>query len=209
MVTLLIVPVPLLVFGISLSFLYLGGDLDGAPDSLTQSAALSYGVPALLAGIAMAMFYRRAAASAVETKMGFGRFLPLAVIPMTSAIFGLVTAFFIVSAATTPSAWTATVTNASLLAAVFSCLSGLGALLGAWLVLRRWSIESNAEWPKALAASGRSGLWMTAFFAFAMASLGEWLIVLVVAALLVLDVAVAVVLSLRAKRRRGLRAKAP
>lgn len=99
-------PIPLVVFGIVLLFLLFGEEI---PETVAQPAALAYGVPAFLSGTGIAIIYTRIFTPAVFTKEGYGRVMPLAVMPLTSAIFGLVISFLLIGGASNPAksaAWT-------------------------------------------------------------------------------------------------------
>lgn len=162
-VVLFMLPVPLLLFGLSLSFLYLGGDLGIAPDSLTLAAAVAYGVPALLAGLGIAFLYNGGAGAAVSSRERFGMNLSIAVQPLAPALFGMVMAFLLVGRATNLSDWTPAVTNAAWLASILISIGGVGGLATPMLAGRAWDFQSMTGYRRALRRSAMGSWWSLLF----------------------------------------------
>src|SRR2546425_11286738 len=93
MILLVVLPSTLIAFGLVGSLLVLG---EAVPEAVAYPAALAYGVPGFLAGLGMAIIYRRGIRVAVASKPDFARVLTLAVMPETSAVFGMAVFFFLI-----------------------------------------------------------------------------------------------------------------
>lgn len=199
MIPLVVMPSTLIVFGLVVSFLMLG---EAVPDGVAQPAALAYGVPGLLAGLGMAIIYRRGIRAAVASKEEFGRVLPLAVMPETSAIFGLVVSFFLIGGGSDRTGVMLFGAGAVWLVSALSMIGGIGGPLGAWLAASAWDFATKETWPRALARSARGGYVTLACFALAMVFLQEWLVLLFVMLYFGGALALGVVLFLRARHKR-------
>ncbi len=173
------------------------------PDALAQPVAFPYGVPGFLAGVGMAIIYRRFISHAIVSNRGLGRVVPLAVTPQTPAIFGVVVSFVLIGEglhrAGETSLGTETVWTASVLAVVGGIIGGP---VGAWLGSSSWDLETTKRWPEALAKSGWSGYVTLGCFALAMEVLGEWLIALPLALWSGAVLGFGLVLFVRARRKR-------
>lgn len=197
--TLLVLPSTLILFGLVVPSLVLGETI---PDSVAEPAALAYGVPSLLAGLGMAIIYWRGIPAAVASNQGFGRVLPLAVTPGTSAVLGLVVSFFLIGVGTNFLSVPAVRAETAWLASLLAMVAGLGGPLGAWLAASAWDFKTKETWPRALAQS-RRGDYVTALgFALAMVVLGEWLIVVLIAVYFAATLALGSARLMRARRKR-------
>lgn len=195
-----VLPTILIVFGLVVTLLLLGR---AVPDSLALPAALAYAVPALLSGVGMAIIGRRGLLAAAASKQGFGRVLPLAVMPQTAAVFGLVVSFFVIGLSAGSSGSPSLRAEMSWLAALLTMAGGVGAPLGAQLAASAWDFETIVTWPKALSRSARGGYLTIVSFTIAMAVLGEWFMVLLMVLYFGGTFAFGLLLFMRARRRRS------
>ncbi len=196
---LFVLPTTLIVFGLVGSFLELGR---AVPDAVAHPAALAYGVPGFLAGLGMAIVYRRGTSVAVAAKPDFARVLLLAVMPETSALFGLVVFFLLIGRG---SNWTGFVpfgTEAVWLVSALAMVGGIGGPLGARLAASAWDFATRETWPRALTRSARGGYVTVVSFALVLVLLQGWLILLVGLLYFGGALALGVVLFLRAKHKR-------
>ncbi len=198
-IPLLVLPSTLILFGLVVSFLLLGETI---PDAVAWPAALAYAVPGFLSAVGIALVYRRGILTAVASKRGFGRVLPLAVVPPTSAIFGLVVSFFLIGGGSAAPGVAPYGAGVAWVAAAFAMVSGFGGLMSGWLAASSWDFRTEATWPKALARSGRGSYVTAAAFGLAMAVLAEWLIVLLIVLYSGGILALGLARFLRARRKR-------
>jgi len=205
MIPLVVLPTTLIVYGLVVSLLVLG---ETVPDVVAQPAALAYGVPGLLSGLGMAIVYRRGIPAAVASKQGFGRVLPLVVIPEASAVFGLVVSFFLIGRGSDPAGVPRFGVETVWPASAMSMFGGVGGPVGARLAASAWDFETAEAWAIALAKGTRGGIFTMGCFGLAMAVLGEWLIVLLLVLYFGVTLAFGLVLFVRVRRRRsgGMRA---
>jgi len=199
MIALAVMPATLIVFGFAASLLVLG---ETTPDAIAQPAALAYGVPGFLSGLGTAIIYRRGLLTAVTSKQGFGRVMPLAVMPETSAVFGMVVSNLLIGRASSFTGVTPSGTETAWLVSALAMVGGIGGPVSAWLAASAWDFTTTKTWPRALARSGRGGMFTVACFAFAMAILGEWLILAFVLVYFGVVEGVGVVLFARARHKR-------
>lgn len=199
-IPLMVLPTTLIVFGLVLFFLVLGETL---PDAVALPAALAYGVPGLLTGLGMALVYRRGIVAAAVSKRGFGRVLPLATMPETAAVFGLVASLLLIGGATNPASVEACGADAAWLASALVMVGGIGGPVGAWLAVSSWDFKTKETWARANARGARGGYLTVACFALGMAVLGQWLIVLLLALYLGGVLAFGLALFRRARRKRS------
>ena len=199
MIPLIVLPSTLILFGLVVSFLVLG---EAVPDTVAQPAALAYGIPGLLSGLGMSIIYRRGIRAAVSSKQEFGRVLPLAVMPETSAIFGLVVSFLLIGGGPLRTGVMLFGTEAVWLASALAMVGGIGGLLGAWLAASGWDFVTTETWPKVLATSARGGYVTAVCFALAMVFLQEWLALLFVLIWFGGALALGLVLFVRARHKR-------
>ncbi len=205
MIPLVVMPSTLIVLGFVVSLLVLG---EAVPDAAAQPAALAYGVPGLLAGLGMAIIYRRGIRAAVASKQEFGWALPLAVTPEASAVFGLVVSFLLIGGGSNRIGVMFFGTEAVWLVSALAMVGSIGGPVGAWLAASAWDFATKETWPKALARSARGGYVTVTCFALAMVFLQEWLVLLFIVVYFGGALAVGVLLFLRA-RHKGLRGTRP
>src|SRR5437870_3099352 len=172
---LVILPTTLIVFGLVGSFLALGG---AVPDAAAYPAALAYGVPGFLAGLGMAIIYRPGTRVAVATKPEFARVLLLAVMPETSALFGLVVFFFLIGRGSNGTGVILFGTQSAWLVSALAMVGGIGGPLGARLAASAWDFATRETWPRALVKSAQGGYVTVACFALALVLFGGWLVLL-------------------------------
>ena len=204
MIALTVLPIPLLVFGLVLLLLLFGEEV---PETMAQPAALAYGVPAFLSGTGIAIIYTRIFTPTVFTKEGYGRVMPLAVMPLTSAIFGLVISFLLIGGASNPAKSTAWTTDTVWLASALSMIGGIGGPVSAWFAVSTWDFKTMETWPRALAKSARGGYLTVVCLTVALALLREWLLLLFMVLYFGAIIAFGIGLFFRArhKRLRGMR----
>jgi F0F1-type ATP synthase membrane subunit c/vacuolar-type H+-ATPase subunit K len=199
LIPLMLIPSTLIVFGLVVSLLLLGETI---PDSLAQPAALAYGVPGLLAGLGFAIIYRRGISAAVASRQMFGRVLPLAVMPETSAVFGLVVSFFLIGGGVNLASGMPFGLSAAWLASALAMLGGLGAPMGAWFAVRAWDFKTLESWPKARSRATRGDYVSVLCLALAMAVLAEWLLAVLLAAFFVVTLALGSARVVKIRQRR-------
>lgn len=199
LVPLLLLPATLVVFGLVVSTLLLGETI---PDSVAEPAALAYGIPSLLTGMGMAIIYRRGIPAAVASREMFGRVMPLALVPETAAMFGLVVSFLLIGGGSNPAGVSPFGVDATWLASALVMVGGVGAPVGAWLASSTWNFQTKETWPKALTRSSRGCYITVGAFAIAMALLGGWFIVLLLVLYFGGVLALGGVLFIRIRRER-------
>lgn len=199
MIALMALPTPLLLFGLVLLFLLFGEEV---PETITQAAVLAYGVPAFLSGIGVAIIYTRGFTPTLFTKDGYGRVIPLAVMPLTSAVFGLVISFLFIGSASNLAKSTPWPADTVWLASALSMIGGIGGPVGAWFAVSAWDFKTKETWPKAVAWSGRGGYVTVVCFTLAMAVLGYWLLVLFVVLYFGATIVLGIALFFRARHKR-------
>ena len=194
-----VLPTTLIVFGLVGSFLDLGG---AVPDAAAYPAALAYGIPGFLAGLGMAIIYRRGTRVAVASKPEFARVLTLAVMPETSAVFGLVVFFFLIGRGSNGTGVILFGTESEWLVSALATVGGIGGPLGARLAASTWDFATRETFPRALVKSAQGGYITVACFALALVLLQEWLVLLLVLVYFGGALALGVLLFLRARRTR-------
>ncbi len=198
LITMMILPTTLVLFGLVILLLMLG---ERVSDAQALPAGLSSGVPGLLSGVGMAMTYRRAISAAATSKQMFGRALPLVTTADTAAIFGTLVSVLLVGGGSHPTATSIAGLDSAWMATVFSMAGGVSAPLGAWFAVSSWDFKTEKLWPRALTRSGNSGYVSVAFFALSMVVLGQWLIVLLLVLLIGVALALGLALLFRARRK--------
>lgn len=196
---LMALPIPLVVFGLVLLFLLFGEEI---PETLAQPAALAYGVPAFLSGLGVAIIYTRGFTPAVFTKEGFGRVMLLAILSLTSAIFGLVISFLLIGGASNPAKSTAWTTDTVWLTSALSMIGGMGSPISAWFAVSAWDFKTKETWPRAGVRSARGGYLTAVCFTVAMALLQEWLLLLFMVLYFGAIIALGIGLFFRARHKR-------
>jgi F0F1-type ATP synthase membrane subunit c/vacuolar-type H+-ATPase subunit K len=156
LLTLLVLPTVLIIYGFVLLFLALQPAARSIPLELMEVAAISYAIPGLLTGLGMALIYRRGAAAVAVRKELFGRILTAGVLPHTAALFGLITSFLILGglliwADSIPAVGFATQYSIVSRAAFYISLGALGAPLSAFLFTFKWDFATEEAWGRALA----------------------------------------------------------
>jgi F0F1-type ATP synthase membrane subunit c/vacuolar-type H+-ATPase subunit K len=196
---LVVLPTTLIVFGVVGSFLLLG---EAVPDAVAYPAALAYGVPGFFAGLGMAIIYRRGIRVAVAAKPDFARVLTLAVMPETSALFGLILFFFLIGRGSKGTGFVPFGTEWAWLVSALATVGGIGGPLGARLAASAWDFATRETFPRALVKSAQGGYVTVACFALALVLLGGWLVLALVLVYFGGALALSVLLFLRARRTR-------
>ncbi len=199
-IPLILLPTPLILFGWVIAFLVSGETL---PGTLALPAALDCGVPGFLSGLGMALICRRGIETAAASREGFGRVMPLAVMPETSAVFGLVVSFLLIGGGSNPTGVPPFGAYAAWLASAFVMFGAFGGPLGAWLAVSSWDFKIEERWPLALARSGVGGYPTAACLAIALAVLAEWILVLLVVIYSAGIVALGLVRFARVRRKQS------
>ena len=194
-----VLPTTLIVFGLVGSFLDLGG---AVPDAVAYPAASAYGVPGFLTGLGMAIIYRRGIRVAVAAKPDFARVLTLAVMPETSAVFGLVVFSFLIGEGSNGTDLLLFGTELAWLVSALAMVGGIGGPLGAWLAASAWDFATRETFPRALVKSAQGGYVTVACFALALVLLGGWLVLVLVLVYFGGALALGSLLFLRARRTR-------
>jgi hypothetical protein len=195
-----ILPSTLVVFGLVVSLLLVG---ESVLDAAAMPVALAYAVPGLLSGFGMAIIYKQGFLPAVTvSKRVFGRFLSLALMPLTGAVFGVVASLWLIDGGSHPVGLLPFGPETTWLAAGLSMVGGLGGPVGAWLAASEWDFRTAETRPKALSKSTGGSMLTAVCFALVMAVLGQWLIVLLLVLYFGVILAVGVALFMRARRKR-------
>lgn len=193
-------PATSIVLGLAISFLLLGETL---PDAVALPAALAYGIPGFLSGLGMALVYKRGMFAATASNEGFGRVMPLAVMPETTAVFGLVVSFVLIGGGSNTASVPPFGAETAWLASALVIFGSFGGPLGAWLAVSSWDFKTKETWPLALARSGHGGYVTVAGFAIALVVLAEWFLVLLVILYSAGIVALGLVRFARLRRERS------
>ena len=114
-----------LVFGAVLTFL-ISRKTGSTPDFILESAAMAVGIPAFLAGIGISITYYRGIRKLAKNPAAFGRVLTIAVLPVSTAILGMVVSFLMLGEASMTA-------ESSQLTASLMSVGGIGAVLSAYL----------------------------------------------------------------------------
>ncbi len=192
-------PATLIVFGVVIFFLTLDTTVS---DTSLLPAVLAYAVPGCLAGMGMAILFWRGIPTAAVSKPIFGRFMPLAVLPETSAVFGLVVAFFLLGAREPPTGSLPYSEPTTWLTSALSMAGGIGGPLDAWLAASSWDFRTLETWPRVLSSSTRGSFVSFVALGLTMVVLGEWLVALLLIAYFGGVSLVALAATARARRKR-------
>jgi len=199
----LLLPGTLILLGLAGALVVLG---ETTPDAVALPAALAYGVPGLLTGVGMAIIYRQGLPPANAPRQAFGRFLTLALIPETSAVFGLVISMLVLGGGRSVGA-TAGETTRAWLASTFTMVGGFGAPLGAWLATSALDLTTATAFTTTLTRSTWGSTLSWVCIVLAMAALGEWLVVILMVVYFGALAALGLALFMRGRRKRLLGVK--
>lgn len=152
----LVYPATLAVFALVVLELGLGRGSGVVPDELLGSAAIAYGVPALMAGVGYAIIYSDGAAGTVKRPEIFPKVLIFLALVEVAAVFGLIVSIQILGKAGFPGAAELKLIDASRRAALFMAAGGIGAPLGALVARATWDFATPDRWPRSVLWSALS-----------------------------------------------------
>lgn len=146
----LVLPASLLLFSLSLLFLFAGRSYDTSLTAAFEFGAMAYGLPALLAGFGIAIVYHKGVGSGVGNRELFSQTFTTAAMPVTPAIFGLMISLLILGPVSHYAGEPQAIVDWAMRAAFYISMGGLGAPLGAFLAASAWDFKSRDAWIPAL-----------------------------------------------------------
>jgi F0F1-type ATP synthase membrane subunit c/vacuolar-type H+-ATPase subunit K len=158
------------LFGVALYFLILGRSAELPPAQL-EWAALTVGIPGMLAGFGYAIVFRRGVAHSVAVPLDFGRVVVLAALSETVAMFGFAMGSLILGQAAAGSVSVADVVEASRVASLYMIAGSLFAPVEAYAMVTYWKFESQRRWSRSIVVGAVLEIPVLVTFALAFLSL--------------------------------------